>query len=117
MADATPDSPTASGYQRADLTRAQLDARPGRVVLDFGVNGCGYCRAAAPAVHAGLAGRPEVDHLRIEDGPGRRLGRSFGVRLWPTLIFLRDGVERARLVRPASAEEVTEALAALDTAP
>lgn len=48
---------------------------------------------------------------KIEDGSGRRLGRSFGVKLWPTLVFLKDGAEVARLVRPQSAAEVADALA------
>jgi len=47
-----------------------------------------------------------VRHLKIEDGPGRPLGRSFRVKLWPTLVFLRDGVEVARVVRPADAKQI-----------
>jgi thioredoxin 1 len=53
---------------------------------------------------------PELRALKIEDGPGRPLGRSFRVKLWPTLIFMKDGVERERLVRPASEAEITAAL-------
>jgi thioredoxin 1 len=49
--------------------------------------------------------------MKVEDGQGRPLGRSFRVKLWPTLIFLRDGKEIARLVRPASAAQVREAAA------
>jgi thioredoxin 1 len=55
-----------------------------------------------------------VRHVRIEDGSGRQLGRSYGVRLWPTLVFLRDGVERARLVRPRAAGDVAAALQTID---
>ena len=43
--------------------------------------------AALPEKH------PEVRHLKVEDGPGKPLGRSFRVKLWPTLVFLRDGRE------------------------
>ncbi|SET28005.1 thioredoxin 1 [Nitrosospira multiformis] len=49
-------------------------------------------------------------HIRIEDGKGRRLGRSFGVKLWPTLIFLKDGKEMARLVRPENSDLIQRAL-------
>ena len=52
--------------------------------------------------------------MRIEDGPGRRLGRSFGVKLWPTFVFLRDGREVARLVRPRDPVAVAEAVARID---
>ena len=64
-----------------------------------------------PHVAAAFADYPQVAHLRIEDGPGQRLGRSFGVKLWPTLVFLRDGVEVARLVRPTDTDSIDEALA------
>ena len=49
----------------------------------------------------------------MEDGPGQRLGRTFGVKLWPTLVFLKDGQEVARLVRPQGAQAVQEALQAV----
>jgi thioredoxin 1 len=110
-------------YERETLTRADVDARTGPLVLDFGTGWCGHCRAARGLVEAALQaharqakGPSPVAHLRIEDGSGRRLGRSFGVKLWPTLVFLRDGVERARLTRPRSVEEVAAALHEIDPA-
>jgi thioredoxin 1 len=57
---------------------------------------------------------PSVRHIKIEDGPGRRLGRSFRIKLWPTLIFLNNGNEVARLVRPDNAAEISGALARTD---
>ena len=51
-----------------------------------------------------------VPHVKVEDGPGRRLGRSFKVKLWPTLVFLRDGVEVERLARPQAASDIADAL-------
>ena len=111
-------------YVPETLTRAQVDAGTGPLVLDFGTGWCGHCRAARGLVEAALRAhapaatdQPAVPHVRIEDGSGRRLGRSFGVKLWPTLVFLRDGVERARLVRPQSVEEVAAALRAIDPPP
>ena len=115
------DASRSPDYRPETLTRADVDATHGPWVLDFGTNWCGHCRAARPPVEAALqahtpagSGAQAVRHVRIEDGSGRRLGRSFGVKLWPTLVFLRDGVERARLVRPGSAEEVVQALRAID---
>ena len=49
---------------------------------------------------------PAVRHIRIEDGRGRPLGRSFRVKLWPTLIYLEAGVEKGRVVRPGGAAEI-----------
>ena len=46
--------------------------------------------------------------------PGRPLGRSFRVRLWPNLVFLKDGVVVRQLARPTAADlrEAFEALTA-----
>jgi thioredoxin 1 len=105
-------------YQAAQPERSAIDALPGDAVLEFGANWCGICRAAEPLVTQALAARPGLTHLKVEDGPGRPLGRSFRVKLWPTLIFLRDGREAGRLVRPTSADDVEKALAlALRAAP
>lgn len=95
-------------------TRAEIDAMAGAVLLEFGAGWCGHCRAAQPLVAVALTRHPQVRHIRIEDGRGHRLGRSYAVKLWPTLLFLRDGAELARLVRPQSAEAIAEALALID---
>lgn len=47
-----------------------------------------------------LQRHPEVRHLDVEDGRGRPLGRSFRVKLWPTLVFLRAGRVIRQAVRP-----------------
>lgn len=86
--------------------RADIDALRGPALLQFGTAWCGHCRAAQPAVAQALGEVPGVRHVKVEDGPGRALGRSFGVTLWPTLVFLRDGRELGRLVRPVAAEPV-----------
>jgi len=85
-------------------TREEVDGLPGRILLEFGTGWCGFCRALAPDVAALVAEHPEVRHIRVEDGPGRRLGRSFGVKLWPNLVFLRDGVVLRQLARPSPSE-------------
>jgi thioredoxin 1 len=100
-------------YTEAQPDRREIDALRGAAVVDFGTNWCGYCRAAQPLVDAAFAQHPEVRHLKVEDGPGRPLGRSFRVKLWPTLVFLRDGQEVARLVRPHDTAEIERALAGL----
>jgi thioredoxin 1 len=96
-------------------TRAELDAAEGATLVEFGASHCGHCRAAQPLIAAALAGHPHVRHLKVEDGPGRLLGRSFRVKLWPTLVFLRHGSEVSRLVRPAGASAIEQALAQIDT--
>jgi thioredoxin 1 len=101
-------------YASLAPTVAEVAALPGPTLLEFGTGWCGHCRAALPAVASALTAHPRVRHLRIEDGPGRRLGRSFNVTLWPTLVLLVDGRELARLVRPTSAAAVALALSVID---
>jgi thioredoxin 1 len=93
-------------------TREDVDRTPGRVLLEFGTEGCGYCRAIAPRVAALLDTFPEVRHVKVEDGPGRPLGRSFRVRRWPSLVFLRDGRVVRQVARPGD-DELDEAFRAL----
>ncbi|WP_101927589.1 MULTISPECIES: thioredoxin family protein [Luteimonas] len=84
---------------------------PGLVALEFGTDWCGHCQAAQTPLAATLGARGDITHLKIEDGKGRPLGRSFRVTLWPTVILLRDGEEVARIVRPTSAGDIAPALA------
>ena len=92
-------------------TREEVDAMTGAVVLDFGTSWCGYCRGAQPLISKVLDSRGDVRHIKVEDGPGRPLGRSFRVKLWPTLVFLKDGAEVARVTRPRGEAEIAQALA------
>lgn len=98
-------------YAKDAPTRARIDSLAGAVVLEFGTDWCGYCQTARPLIDPALAAFPGTRHLMVEDGKGRALGRSFRIKLWPTLIFLRDGVELKRLVRPASEASMHDALA------
>jgi len=100
----------ASYYGRTAPERAEIAALPGPTVLEFGTDWCGHCQAARPFVAQALEAAPQVRHLKIEDGPGRALGRAFRIKLWPTLVFLRDGVELARVVRPLGAGAIAAAL-------
>ncbi len=85
-------------------TREEVDRTPGLVLLEFGTAWCGICRAAAPRVSALLREHPQVRHVKVEDGSGRPLGRSFRVKLWPNLVFLKDGVVVRQLARPSEVE-------------
>ena len=101
------------GYSEQEPSRAEVDAFEGATVLEFGANWCGICQGAQPLIAQALGTQPGLRHLKVADGPGKPLGRSFRVKLWPTLVFLRHGEEVARVVRPTRADEVTRALAQL----
>jgi thioredoxin 1 len=89
---------------------AEVQALPGLTLLEFGTEWCGHCRAAQSLIIQALTERPQWQHLKLEDGPGRALGRHYRVKLWPTLVLLRDGQEVGRLVRPASEQDIQTAM-------
>jgi thioredoxin 1 len=94
------------------MTREEVDRTTGPVLLEFGATWCGYCQALRPHVDDLLKRHPEVRHVWVEDGKGKPLGRSFRVKLWPTLVFLRDGQVIRQMARPdpAAVAEGFEAL-------
>lgn len=99
-------------FAETEPARAEIDALAGPVLLEFGTPWCPHCQGAQALIEAAFTatGSP-VRHLKIEDGPGRPLGRSFRIKLWPTLIFMKNGQELSRLVRPADASAITDAMA------
>jgi thioredoxin 1 len=92
--------------------REELDAMSGPVLVEFGTSWCGFCQAAQRDIVDLLARHPEVRHVKVEDGPGRRLWRTFRVKLWPNLVFMKDGAVVKQLARP-SAREMQEGFAAI----
>ncbi|MFC0154259.1 thioredoxin family protein [Xanthomonas dyei] len=94
--------------------RGEIDAQTGLQLLEFGTDWCGHCIAAQPLLQKLLGGYDAMAYRKFEDGKGRPLGRSFRVKLWPTVILLRDGEEVARAVRPQTREDLQDLLAVLD---
>ncbi|SHG57664.1 thioredoxin family protein [Massilia sp. CF038] len=101
----------ATPYATTQPQRAAIDAMDGVVAVEFGTDWCGYCRAGSPAIAAALSAFPAITHFKVEDGSGRALGRSFRVKLWPTLVLVRQGQEVGRVVRPDDADEVRAVIA------
>jgi thioredoxin 1 len=106
-----------TNYAGSEPLRSEIDALEDSAVIEFSAPWCRHCIAAQPLIASAFAKHPRLRHIRIEDGPGRRLGRSFRVKLWPTLIFLRQGREVERLVRSVDARAIELALAHIDVAP
>jgi thioredoxin 1 len=91
-------------------SRAEINALDGAAVVEFGASWCSFCRAARPLIASAFSQYPSLRYIKIEDGKGRPLGRSFRVTLWPTLIFMKNGKEITRLVRPGDSALIDEAL-------
>jgi thioredoxin 1 len=97
-------------YSEEDPAPELVKELTGDAVLEFGAPWCGYCQAAQPAIQEVLSAYSGVTHIKIYDGKGKRLGRTFRVKLWPTLILLHDGKEVDRLVRPSTSDEIRRLL-------
>jgi thioredoxin 1 len=87
-------------YADVEPTRAEIDAIPGPLLLEFGAPWCPHCQGIQPTLRELLKSFPEVRHIKIYDGKGQPLGRSFRVKLWPNLVFMRDGKVLLQLARP-----------------
>jgi thioredoxin 1 len=101
-------------YSESAPARSDVDGLAGATVLEFGNSWCGHCRRAEPLIAGAFAHRDQLRHIRVADASEKRLGRTFGVKLWPTLVFLKDGREVSRLVRPTDAVTVERAFAEID---
>ena len=104
-----------SHYSPQAPAREEIDQTRGPLVVEFGTGWCGHCQGAQPFIADAFEPHPQIPHLKVEDGKGRRLGRTFGVKLWPTLVFLKDGQEITRLVRPTASGPVRQALEQIDS--
>ncbi|POZ60632.1 thioredoxin family protein [Chromobacterium alticapitis] len=102
-----------SQYLPDNPSPEDVAALPGLTLLEFGVDWCPHCQGAQPLLAQFLSVHPGLRHLAVEDGKGRRLGRLYGVKLWPCFILLRDGVEVARAARPQSLGELEAIVAGL----
>jgi thioredoxin 1 len=100
-----------SAFRAQEPARTEVDSLKDVVVLEFGAPWCPICQGAQGHIRTVIQEQPTVQHIKIEDGSGRPLGRSFRIKLWPTLVVLKDGAEVARVVRPTDTDSIREALA------
>ena len=100
-------------YEDSAITLEDMQRHTGYAVLEFGASWCSFCIGAQQHINAALHKQASVKHIKIEDGKGKRLGRRYAVKLWPTLIFLKDGKEVTRLVRPGTEQSIHDALSLL----
>ena len=100
------------GPEGSEPTRAEIEALPGPVLLEFGASWCPHCQGLEPALSSLLDEFPTVRWIWVEDGKGKPLGRSFRVKLWPNLVFLKAGQVVMQLARP-SPEQVRRGLEAI----
>lgn len=96
----------------AEPKREDVDQMPGPLVLEFGASWCPHCQAIQSTMATMRSQYPQVERIQVEDGKGLPLGRSFRVKLWPTLVFMKQGQIVSQLVRPGD-EEIAKGFAEL----
>lgn len=101
-------------YSEKAPEKEALDHLAGYVLVEFGAPWCVHCQAAVPVIECFMKAYPTMPHVKVFDGKGKRLGRQFGVKLWPSLILLKDGQEIGRWVRVTKIENLDQAKAMLD---
>ncbi|GEA49640.1 thiol reductase thioredoxin [Vibrio inusitatus NBRC 102082] len=101
-------------YSEIAPTIEEVQFLSGYAILEFGAPWCPHCQLGEPVVQQALEELPPQLHIKIFDGKGRKLGRLFSVKLWPTLILLKDGNEVDRVVRPTTVEDVRKLTALIE---
>jgi thioredoxin 1 len=101
-----------STYLAVEPTREEVNSLSGIVAIEFGAPWCPICQGAQEIIGSVIRSRSDVRHLKVEDGSGKPLGRSFRIKLWPTLVVLKDGQEISRVVRPTEVADIQQALSA-----
>lgn len=89
---------------------SELEVIEEDVLLEFGTPWCGHCKRAQKVLEPVMNDFTDVAHVKVLDGKGKRLGRQFQVKLWPTLILVRRGKEVARVIRPETERELRQLL-------
>jgi len=81
-------------------------------VLDFYADWCGPCKAMGPAIEALMTeynvegSDVEIKKVNVDEDPS--LAQKYNVRGIPTLIFLKDGEESAKVSGNQSKAKITE---------
>lgn len=86
-----------------------LCSTKGWVLLEFGANECSICQQKRELIDQARTQLINVNYYAIQDGKGKKLGRQFQIKLWPSLIMLKDGIEVLRCIRPENSEQLIEA--------
>ncbi|MGH1427607.1 MAG: thioredoxin family protein [Arenicella sp.] len=108
----SPSTNVNQNYAEKAPSLAEVKALEGHTILEFGAPWCPHCQVAQEVIQQGVieSKSQPLSHLKIYDGKGKRLGRAFKVKLWPTLVFLQNGKEISRTTRPTKISDMRELL-------
>ncbi len=106
--------PYLAHWSEETLSRADIDSLKGITLLEFGVDWCPHCQNIQADLERLLEKHEKVRHIKVEDGKGRPLGRTFAVKLWPNFVILKDGAVMEQLARPQSSDIEKALISAVD---
>ncbi|MCH2558352.1 MAG: thioredoxin family protein [Alcanivorax sp.] len=104
-------------YATNHPTRDEIQGIVEPTVLEFGSPDCPYCQKTEPMVKAAFQDFPGISHVKLADHQDKMLGRAFNVDEWPTLIFIQEGREVSRLVRPENEDAIRDRMEDIDANP
>ncbi|GAA5120420.1 thioredoxin family protein [Alloalcanivorax gelatiniphagus] len=104
-------------YATNHPTRDEIQGIAEPTVLEFGSPDCPYCQKTEPMVKAAFQDFPGISHVKLADHQDKMLGRAFNVDKWPTLIFIQEGREVSRLVRPENEDAIRDRMEDIDANP
>ncbi|MGB1239951.1 MAG: thioredoxin family protein [Pseudomonadales bacterium] len=99
-------------YSEAAPSIEEVTHLQGLAIIEFGAPWCPHCQVMQSVLEHELTPKSLL-HIKVYDGRGKRLGRHFKVKLWPTVILLENGTEIARVVRPTEQGAVQALFSAL----
>ncbi|OON22913.1 thioredoxin [Opisthorchis viverrini] len=74
---------------KAELKKITKKNRDKLIVVDFFLTYCPPCQRIAPVYESLAAENPNVVFLKVNGQQGGELARSYGVRGYPTFVFLK----------------------------
>lgn len=97
-----------------DSNFEELSAKGLLMLVDFGAQWCGPCKAVSPIVDElsdKYGSEAVIGKVDIDESPD--LCEKFGIRNIPTILFIRDGEVVDKIVGAVAKEKISERLTAL----
>ena len=82
----------------------------GPAVVDFWAAWCGPCRMIGPVIDQLAAERSDIRFGKLNVDQNPRTSQAFKVQGIPLLVFMKDGVERGRLVGAVPRPQIEAAI-------
>ena len=97
-----------------DSNFEELSAKGQLMLVDFGAQWCGPCKAISPIVdelHDKYEDKAVNGKVDIDENPD--LCEKFGIRNIPTILFIRNGEVLDKIVGAVAKDKISEKLTAL----